>query len=288
MLYRAQLRAAPSFWLLQSIGWCCLGLASLLVVLPYLRQPWELGYPNLETLFTDQLVMWFGIFFATLGLRPVCRSLLQRSLPWFQLQLRALAWSLVVGTASALAISRLIIATPEHTEMLEACFKASAILYLWCNLYFSIKLQLHSRPHSLSEVAHTLERDAYTPDSQDAKQLGSNACCYASRFSIRTGSRLQIVGVNDVEWISAAGDYSELHTCTGIHLLRETMKSLEQRLDPARFARIHRSRIVCLPRILELRSTENREYIVKLSDGSQHRCSRTYAPRINNWLRDNH
>jgi DNA-binding LytR/AlgR family response regulator len=287
MLCRALLRA-PSFWLLQSIGWCCLGLASLLMVLPYVRQPWELGYPNLETLFTDQLVMWFGIFFATLGLRPVCRSLLQRSLPWFQLQLRALSWSLVVGTASTLAISRLITATPEHIEMLEACLKASAILYLWCNLYFSIKVQQHSQSHSLAEVAVTLQPDAHKPDSLDAKQLDSNTGCYASRFSIRSGSRLLIVGVNDVEWISAAGDYSELHTCTGTHLLRETMKSLEQRLDPTRFARIHRSRIVCLPRILELRSIENREYIVKLSDGTHHRCSRTYASRISSWLRDNH
>jgi two-component system LytT family response regulator len=65
------------------------------------------------------------------------------------------------------------------------------------------------------------------------------------------------------------------------------MKSLEQRLDPTRFVRIHRSRIVCLQLILELRSMDNREYLVKLSDGSQHRCSRTYAPRIDSWLRNN-
>ncbi len=111
---------------------------------------------------------------------------------------------------------------------------------------------------------------------------------YAARFSIRTGSRVQIVSVNDVEWIAAAGDYSELHTSTGTLLHpRETMKSLEQRLDPARFVRIHRSRIVCLPLILELRSRDNREYVVKTSDGSQHRCSRTYAPRIDSWLRNN-
>jgi two-component system LytT family response regulator len=108
---------------------------------------------------------------------------------------------------------------------------------------------------------------------------------FVSRFSIRTGSRLQIISVDDVDWIAAAGDYSELHTRTGTHLLlRETMKSLEQRLDPTRFARIHRSRIVCLPRILELRSVENREYVVKLFDGSQHRCSRTYVDRIESWL----
>jgi two-component system LytT family response regulator len=108
---------------------------------------------------------------------------------------------------------------------------------------------------------------------------------YASRFTVRMGSRIQVVPVEDLEWISSAGDYSELHTRSAIHLLRETMNSLERRLDPCRFARIHRSRIVNLARILELRGIENREYIVKLRDGSQHRSSRTYADRIGGWLR---
>jgi two-component system LytT family response regulator len=108
---------------------------------------------------------------------------------------------------------------------------------------------------------------------------------YASRFTVRTGTRIQVVPADDVEWISSAGDYTELHTRSAVHLLRETMNSLEQRLDPSRFARIHRSRIVNLARILELRSIENREYIVKLRDGSQHRSSRTYADRVEGWLR---
>ena len=107
---------------------------------------------------------------------------------------------------------------------------------------------------------------------------------YASRLTARTGSDIRIVPVEEVEWISAAGDYAELHTHSGTHLLRESMNSLEERLDPARFARIHRSRIVNLTRILELRGIENREYIVKLHDGSRHRSSRTYADRIERWL----
>jgi two-component system LytT family response regulator len=68
------------------------------------------------------------------------------------------------------------------------------------------------------------------------------------------------------------------------HLLRETMAVLEQRLDPAKFLRIHRSRIVRLDCIQELRSIENREFAVKLSDKSEHRSSRTYADRLEQWL----
>jgi two-component system, LytTR family, response regulator len=62
------------------------------------------------------------------------------------------------------------------------------------------------------------------------------------------------------------------------------MYSLEQKLDPAKFMRIHRSRIVRTGCITELRSTDNREYRVVLSDGSEHRSSRTYADRLEEWL----
>lgn len=107
---------------------------------------------------------------------------------------------------------------------------------------------------------------------------------YASRLTVQTGPRIQIVNAEDVEWISAAGDYVELHVNGCSFLVRETMASLEQRLDPAQFIRIHRSRIVQSKGILELRSFENHEFTVKLSDGSEHRSSRTYADRLERWL----
>jgi two-component system LytT family response regulator len=107
---------------------------------------------------------------------------------------------------------------------------------------------------------------------------------YTARFTVQTGSRIQIVVADDVEWIGAAGDYVELHVSGRSFLIRETMSSLEQRLDPTKFLRIHRSRIVQCKGILELRSIENREFTVKLSDGSEHRSSRTYADRLERWL----
>jgi two-component system LytT family response regulator len=107
---------------------------------------------------------------------------------------------------------------------------------------------------------------------------------YASRFAVQTGSRIQIVVAEDVEWIGAAGDYVELQVSGRAHLLRETMSSMEQRLDPAKFLRIHRSRIVNTASIVELRSIENREFTVRLSDGSEHRSSRTHADRLECWL----
>jgi two-component system LytT family response regulator len=107
---------------------------------------------------------------------------------------------------------------------------------------------------------------------------------YVGHFSVRVGSRIQLVRTDDIEWIAAAGDYAELHGAGGCHLVRETMNSLEEKLDPTEFLRIHRSRIVRARCIRELRSIDNREYLVKLKDGSEHRSGRSFADRLDSWL----
>jgi two-component system, LytTR family, response regulator len=114
--------------------------------------------------------------------------------------------------------------------------------------------------------------------------LGDGTRKYVSRLPVRTGSRIQVVLVDDIEWVAASGDYVELHSGGRHQLLRETMNSLEQKLDPAQFLRIHRSRIVRLECIRELHAIDNHEYLVKLSDGSEHRSSRRYADRLDDWL----
>jgi two-component system, LytTR family, response regulator len=116
------------------------------------------------------------------------------------------------------------------------------------------------------------------------QMLGQRDQEYESRFTVRNGSRIQIVLAEDIDWIGAAGDYVELHVRGRSHLLRETMQALEQKLDPAQFLRIHRSRMIRTARVTELRGIDNREYIIRLSDGSEHRSSRTYADQLEKWL----
>jgi two-component system, LytTR family, response regulator len=103
-------------------------------------------------------------------------------------------------------------------------------------------------------------------------------------FPVKVGKRIQVVRAQDIDWIAAAGDYVELHSKGRCHLLHETMRSIEEKLDSRRFLRIHRSRIVRLELVQEVEGIDNREYIVKLSDGSQHRSGRSYADRLDNWL----
>ncbi len=148
------------------------------------------------------------------------------------------------------------------------------------------------KPMSNARFAAALDRAQKLVDSalkttvaeRILEMLGSSPDKYASRFTVQTGSRIQVVIAEDVELIGAAGNYVELHVRGRSFLLRESISSLEQRLDPAKFIRIHRSRIVKSSRILELQSIENREFVVKLSDGSEHRSSRTFADRLERWL----
>jgi len=105
-----------------------------------------------------------------------------------------------------------------------------------------------------------------------------------TRFPVKVGKRIQVVRAQDIDWIAAAGDYVELHSKGRSHLLRETMHSIEQKLDSRQFLRIHRSRIVRLELVREVECIDNREYIVKLSDGSEHRSGRSYADRLDDWL----
>lgn len=74
------------------------------------------------------------------------------------------------------------------------------------------------------------------------------------RFEVRAGARILLIPAGDVTWIEGASYYSMLHTSDETHLLRETMQAIERRLDPARFLRVHRSAIIQLARVRELRS----------------------------------
>ncbi|MEO8201337.1 MAG: LytTR family DNA-binding domain-containing protein [Gemmatimonadota bacterium] len=96
------------------------------------------------------------------------------------------------------------------------------------------------------------------------------------RFLVRTGSRMILVQATDVDWIEAADNYVRLHAGDKRHVVRETMKNLETRLDPGQFVRIHRSAMVNLSRVDELRALPSGDYVVRLKNGESLTLSRRY------------
>lgn len=103
---------------------------------------------------------------------------------------------------------------------------------------------------------------------------------YLERLLVRSGDRVLLVRTADVDWIGAEGNYAELHAGGRTHLIRETMAALEARLDPGAFLRVHRSAIVNLDRVRELRPCAGGDYRVLLADGAELRLSRGYRARL--------
>jgi two-component system, LytTR family, response regulator len=107
---------------------------------------------------------------------------------------------------------------------------------------------------------------------------------YRSHMSVRMRKRVTIVPVSDIDWVSATRDYVTLHVGSREHLVRQTIASLENQLDPEQFVRIHRSVIVQISRISELVTAQNGDFLVTLRTGVQLRASRTYSDRLDRWF----
>jgi two-component system, LytTR family, response regulator len=103
---------------------------------------------------------------------------------------------------------------------------------------------------------------------------------YAHRFAARSGNKLNLVPVEGVDWIDAAGNYARLHVGGRTHLVRETMTELESRLDPKRFVRVHRSIIVNVERVITVEPYAHGEYVLTIRDGTRLTSSRTYSARL--------
>jgi len=99
---------------------------------------------------------------------------------------------------------------------------------------------------------------------------------YADRLLVKSEGRVTVVQVEDVDWIEAADNYARVHTARGRYLVREPIKSLERKLDPRHFARVHRSAIVNLARVRELQPMFGGEYVIILSTGTKIALSRGY------------
>jgi two-component system LytT family response regulator len=102
----------------------------------------------------------------------------------------------------------------------------------------------------------------------------------SDRLVVKSGGRLFFLRADEIDWVEAAGNYVRLHVGPASHLLRETMNAIEGRLDPEKFFRIHRSRIVNMERIQELQPWLNGEYAVLLRTGTRLTLSRGYREKL--------
>ncbi|HKQ76006.1 MAG TPA: LytTR family DNA-binding domain-containing protein [Blastocatellia bacterium] len=126
-------------------------------------------------------------------------------------------------------------------------------------------------------------------EQQDASELGRKLLTllgarevkadapprYLTRLMVKTAGRVIFIRAEEIDWIEAYDNYIRLHVGGKAHLLRQTMNELEAALNPEQFARIHRSTIVNLDCVKELRAHFNGEHLVILQDGTELKLSRS-------------
>jgi two-component system LytT family response regulator len=112
--------------------------------------------------------------------------------------------------------------------------------------------------------------------SMNPGEAGSEDNLMSERIAVRANGRIVLIRVADIDWIEASGDYVTLHLEKKSWLVREPITVIAQRYRAQRIARIHRSTLVNLDRITELRPLSNGEFTVVLRDGTELKMSRNF------------
>jgi two-component system, LytTR family, response regulator len=170
-----------------------------------------------------------------------------------------------------------VVFVTAYDEFAVEAFEVQAVDYLMKPFHADRFRQALSR--ALDRIARREE-----PGESLARLLASllkKAPREGQRLLVRDGERIFFVPLREVVRLSADGNYVQVHTARGQrHLLRETLARLEARLDPERFARIHRSEIVNVDFVAEVQPAFHGDYTVRLKNGEEVRLSRRYQDRL--------
>jgi len=137
--------------------------------------------------------------------------------------------------------------------------------------------------HALDYLLKPFDRERFARALNRARaQLRGTAAPadYLRRLAVKEKDRTDVVDTASVDYIDVAGHYLCVHVGKSVHLIRGSLSDLEARLDPARFARVHRSAIVQLDRVKALAPRRNGDCDLLLKDGGKLLMSRTYADNL--------
>lgn len=175
---------------------------------------------------------------------------------------------------STVVLPRIVFTTAYDSYAIRA-FEINAVDYL-------LKPFTAERLHSAVERA---KQQIQMPEQPSAENgAGDSSEKYARRIVFKSRGRILFLPVSDIRWIAAEENYVRLCTESETHLLRETMVHLEEKLDPEMFLRVHRSSIVNLQYVKEVRTEKDGELTVLLSNGQKIPMSRGYRSRLQGLL----
>jgi len=122
-------------------------------------------------------------------------------------------------------------------------------------------------------------------EGESADSVAAGAHVYPAYLAVKARERVCLVPVTEIDWIEADGDHVKLHVGSTSYRVRERLRDVEERLDPNRFVRIHRSSIVQLSRIKELQPFFHGDYVVVLRDGTKLRLTRSRRDAVERLLK---
>lgn len=176
-----------------------------------------------------------------------------------------------------------VVFVTAHDEHALRAFDVHALDYLlkpfgYARFHAAVERVLRSLAGEVAlEVRRTLETlvEGQRDRRADAGTLIEGQTSGPARIGVRRGSRTILVPVPEIDWIEAADDFCRLHVGDGAHLVASRMHELESRLPSDAFFRIHRSAIVNLARVAELRREPDGGGMAVLEDGVRLRVARS-------------
>ena len=180
-----------------------------------------------------------------------------------------------ISTDSANQMPRIIF-TSAHDKYAIRAFEINAIDYL---------LKPFTRERLKQAFQRARDQFALARENGDDKKREPEETPYASRLVFKSKGRILFLPMTDIRWIGAEENYVRICTDGESHMLRETMAHFETRLDPNCFIRVHRSAIVNLQHVKEIRTdSQEGESFVLMHDGQKVPMSRGYRTRISQLL----
>ena len=111
---------------------------------------------------------------------------------------------------------------------------------------------------------------------RQAEEVRARESDYLDRLAVKTHDYISMLPVSDIDWIESAGDYVYAHSDSHKYIIRQTLSSLENKVDPRKFVRIHRTTIVNVEKIKALRPNEHGDFEVFLKTGERLKLSRSF------------
>jgi two-component system LytT family response regulator len=174
-----------------------------------------------------------------------------------------------------------VIFTTAHEAYAVQAFEANAVDFL---LKPFSRERLHTAVQKLRKELERDQRESLSTAAA-APAMDAPAAKYIRQLAFKSRGRLIFTNVNDIEWVSAEGNYVRIFAREQSHLIRGTVQAMEEKLDPKMFVRIHRSSIINLEYVVEMKPwAGDGERFVVMRGGTRFQIGRNFRSRVTDLL----